>query len=440
MTSTPMMTSASEHRILNTEASHRVYGSLQRLIGLLVALALVAPVTADAQPAKADWTQVDLGAPVSRLFTPSSGAFFAQTSAALMRSDDGGATWAPVSLPSASHVLAIDPTNHQVVYAAGQDGVYVSRDDAATWNRLLAYGPTVGSDALALAVSPADPNLLYLGVAGSFGGAVATANRLPLTNFWFLRSKDGGSTWESLEERHYSLCGWEVSILRAHPSNSNLVFRSSNCLAGRIFYDTLTRSSDQGRTWEDWSWSSPEGQLPDRYGQINDTCYRGYPTLLVGGQGAAPQDFYLAVNRDSRIVGSLLVRTDDDGATSKVLLDLRGPPPPPGGSTTFAACMTDPDGSADTRIQGLAYDPAQPDHVFVGFSGIPSIGSPAADSSVLASLDGGTSWASVGCQSIGPVNDLALGIDGRNLYAATDTGVWRLALGDLLDPNNLPMC
>jgi hypothetical protein len=29
----------------------------------------------------------------------------------------------------------------------------------------------------------------------------------------------------------------------------------------------------------------------------------------------------------------------------------------------------------------------------------------------------------------GPATQLVLGIDGRNLYAATGTGAWRLALG-----------
>ena len=96
--------------------------------------------------------------------------------------------------------------------------------------------------------------------------------------------------------------------------------------------------------------------------------------------------------------------------------------------------------AASTLIGGLAYDPAQPDHVFVGFSGVPSLDSIEAIGSVLASLDGGASWLSVGCQDVGPVHDLALGIDGRNLYASTDTGLWRLALDDLADSNTLPTC
>jgi hypothetical protein len=420
------MINAAENRAHSWQVSGGPRTFLHGFVGLLIALAMVAPVTADAQPAKADWTQVDLGAPVGRLFTPSSGAFFAQAGSGLMRSDDAGATWAPVSLPNASRILAIDPTNHQVLYVAEQDGVYRSRDDAASWSRILAYGPTVGFDALALAVSPADPNLLYLGFAG---------NTPASGDFWFHRSKDGGTTWELIEEHHFSLCGFSFSLLQAHPTNPNLVYGAYSCLAGRNFAVDLTRSSNQGKTWDDWSWGSPEGKLPDRSGEISDACYRdgGYPTRIVGGQGAAPAVFYMGVNRDNRLGGSFVVRTSDDGATSTLLLDLRG-----GGSPGFARCG-DP-AAVSTLIGGLTYDPAQPDHVFVGFSGVPSLDSTEATGSVLASLDGGASWLSVGCQNVGPVHDLVLGIDGRNLYASTDTGVWRLALGDLSDPNNLPTC
>lgn len=349
------------------------------------------------------FSQVDLGAPVTRLFAPSSGAFFAQTALALMRSDDAGATWAPVALPDSNHILAIDPTNHQVLYTAGQDGAYVSRDDAASWNRVLAYGPTLGFDARALAVSPADPNLLYLGVAGR---ASISAD------FWLLRSQDGGATWDSLEEQHNSMCGWAVDILQAHPSDPNQLFRCAGCRAGRNFSDALMRSTDQGKTWTPWLGASPGP----------DMASSGFPTRFVGGQGAAPDVFYLGINRDARVGGAFLTRTDDAGATSRGVLDFRG-----GGSAGFHLPDSDPN-APSTQIAGLAYDPAQPDRVFVGLVSIPSYGSPANDGSVMASVDGGATWNPIGGQSIGVVHDLILGIDGQNLYAGTDTGVWRLAL------------
>ena len=47
----------------------------------------------------------------------------------------------------------------------------------------------------------------------------------------------------------------------------------------------------------------------------------------------------------------------------------------------------------------------------------------------MASNDGGASWTDLGQEDIGAeIRDLALGIDGANLYAATEGGVFRLNL------------
>ena len=69
-------------------------------------------------------------------------------------------------------------------------------------------------------------------------------------------------------------------------------------------------------------------------------------------------------------------------------------------------------------IGGLVADPALPDRVWVAIGGR---GVPRSD-------DGGATWTELGAPGPGAVNDLALGIDARNLYAATEQGVWRLAL------------
>jgi hypothetical protein len=46
----------------------------------------------------------------------------------------------------------------------------------------------------------------------------------------------------------------------------------------------------------------------------------------------------------------------------------------------------------------------------------------------LASPDGGLTWLDLGGRDLGRIRNLALGIDGRYLYAATDHGLWRLAV------------
>jgi photosystem II stability/assembly factor-like uncharacterized protein len=382
------------------------------LIALLCALALPSLVLASdvtvgqALPRAAtnplDWELMGLTDPVLRLFTPSSGVLFAQTATELVRSDDAGATWGSVSLAPATRLLSSDPIQHTNLYAAGPSGVYKTTDDAITWAPILAYGPGVGGDALALAVSPADPSLLYLGVGGGRGTPA---------DFRFFRSRDGGASWQQLEEQHFSLCTWEVPILQPHPTDARRVFRVAECIAGRNFGETLAQSTNAGESWT--ALFNPHPSAPPLL---------GYPQFLVGGQGLEPQRYYLAVNRDRRAGGSSVVRSDDDGATWNEVLAYRG-----GGSPGFAPDV-DPN-APNVRLGGLTYEPAQPEHVYIGRQVFPGFFEPPAGGAVAFSSDGGASWADLGRQDIGAVSDLALSVDGRWLFAATDQGLWRWRLG-----------
>ena len=81
-----------------------------------------------------DWELTGLTESALQLFTPTSGALFARTQTGLSRSDNGGDSWRPVSLPPGSaQLVAVDPTDHTIVYAAGQAGLNKSTDDARTW-------------------------------------------------------------------------------------------------------------------------------------------------------------------------------------------------------------------------------------------------------------------------------------------------------------------
>jgi hypothetical protein len=75
-------------------------------------------------------------------------------------------------------------------------------------------------------------------------------------------------------------------------------------------------------------------------------------------------------------------------------------------------------------------DPSQPDRLYVGLNEY--VGSfqdrLRIASRVKTSQDGGQTWMDLGQQDPGAIVDLALGIDGQNLYLATDQGLWRLSL------------
>src|SRR5262245_10987823 len=100
-------------------------------------------------------------------------------------SPDAGKSWLrhrkPFPLNSRIQALAVRPGEPRGLVAAGDTGVFESRDGGASWARLGSAGdlPTVWS----LAVDPRDPQTLF---AGTRPAAV-------------YRSRDGGATWKRLD-------------------------------------------------------------------------------------------------------------------------------------------------------------------------------------------------------------------------------------------------
>jgi photosystem II stability/assembly factor-like uncharacterized protein len=401
-------------------------GTIVLFTGLLLGGTLdTAQVTAEDA---ASWEPTGLHAPIQRLFTPASGSLFARTSEALFRSDDAGATWAAVPLPplrppTASEPaplrttpLLVAPTDHRVLYVQGAAGLYKSADDAATWQMLpLRLSP---AETATLAVSPADPAIVYL----------ALTTQTPA--FRFLRSRDGGLTWEELAASQAgSGCVWSMELLTPHPTDPERVFRTAGCRSGRSSGGVLEQSTDQGTTWSALlrlvlqpPCTNPGTLQPLPNCTPGPAAAPAYPEQEVGGQGTAPERFYVAANRDPRFGGSAVYRSDDDGQSWTEALAFRG-----GGSLESTR---NPD-APNIQIGGLAYEPGSPDHVYVGLSSVcasPSRTGCDQASHVLASADGGQTWTDSNLYGHGQIHDLAVGIDSRNIYAATDQGVWSLRL------------
>lgn len=344
------------------------------------------PVQTEAPaPLPAAWLQTGLQGPAGALYTPSSGAFFSRTERGLQRSDDGGDTWRLVNLPVAPSELggvAVDPSDHQRLLVEGPGGIYRTVDDARTWSLVF---PMQHRKVLRLAISPVDGRLLYMGLRGVPGGP---SDESPST-FWFLRSMDGGLTFTELEHGTGMTCSMSLPILQPHPRDADVLFRAVACLAGRTYQNPLTVSRDRGATFETSLFTSLE------------LAY-----AVVGGRGIQPDRFYAVMNRDQRAGGATLYRSDDGATTWTSVLEYRnevrptGTPVPP--ITTIAA---------------VAYDPAQPDHIWV------ALGHDA--DGVQFSADGGATWQDAGARDLGEAHALALGVDGRSLYLSTDRGLWR---------------
>jgi hypothetical protein len=342
-----------------------------------------------------DWQDTGLTSPTARLFSPSSGALLAITSDGLMRTDDAGDAWYPVNAPGTP--VYVDPTNQDVLYATTNTSPLIqSTDGGSTWIALLSGAPYAGKQLDAFAVSPADPNVMY---AGLKQGSISD-------QYWFYGSRDAGTTWTQLFHAQYSLCGWGVPILLAHPSDPSRLFFSGGCHAGRDFLETLKQSVDYGQTFTDIYANRDPGL---------DTL-SGYPKSIMGGQGVDPQRWYMAVNRDQRGGGSFLLSSDDDGGSWNAVLEYVG-----GGTQ-------DPDKSNfSVTMAAIAFNPNTPDTVYLARGGAyPGYPPTPVTSGVSVSHDGGQSWDDLGNQQEGTISDLKLGIDGRYLFLATDHGVARM--------------
>ena len=123
------------------------------------------------------------------------------------KSSDGGAHWDNVGLRESASIgrIAIDPSNPETVFAAaaghvarsaGQRGLYRTVDGGRSWQLVLApSNATTG--AIDVAINPQNPRIVYAAMwdhrrnngARVYGGVGSG----------LFRCKDGGDTWERLQ-------------------------------------------------------------------------------------------------------------------------------------------------------------------------------------------------------------------------------------------------
>ena len=347
-----------------------------------------------AQGAQTGWEATGLAEAVTHLETSAGGAFYAVAraerppSARAWRSDDGGATWRPVGLPPEAGAVYVDPVDHDVLYAASGIGMHKSAEGGGTWALVLPQRPP-GAEGWSpysirqLAISPADRNRIYLETF-TYPGSVGQV----------VRSLDGGVTWEVGEKRSPGSPSFACSttVVLAHATDPDRLLRAHGCQLAESEPVNLYQSRDWGATWQ----------------SVGQTAR---PDAAVGWRGVRPERLYMAVTvtslvgpgKQTRPLGSVLRRSDDDGQHWQDVLDLTAEGVPDSGRSVTA----------------LAYDPGRPDTVYA-----------AVGAGVRVSADAGATWADLGRQDLPPIKDLALGVDGLNLYAATQAGVLRLRLSE----------
>ena len=161
----------------------------------------------------------------------------------LFKTSDGGKTWKAVLTISENtgvNDVVMDPSNPDILYASAyqrrrhvftlidggpESAIYKSTDAGNTWNKVTSGLPSVDMGRIGLAVSPADPNVVYAAVEASDGkGGI-------------FRSSDKGVNWERRNE--FDAGAMYYGRIIADPKNVDRIF---------VMNVELRESTDGGKT------------------------------------------------------------------------------------------------------------------------------------------------------------------------------------------------
>ncbi|MGI9601001.1 MAG: WD40/YVTN/BNR-like repeat-containing protein [Acidimicrobiales bacterium] len=186
-----------------------------------------------------------LGSPGDRVRTielhpdfPDVPTLFVSTDSAVMRSDDGGATWTDTGGPTTTSLLAISPdyANDQTVFAGSTEGLLITRDGGDTWQP--ADDPDLAENRIeGVETSPSyvEDQFLLVSVRGK----------------GLYESVDGGETFQPTGSDLLSdnLLLADFSNPTAEPIHFSPDFATDRTVFG-YSGATLLKSSDGGTSWD----------------------------------------------------------------------------------------------------------------------------------------------------------------------------------------------
>jgi len=173
------------------------------------------------------WAQVGKKIPqafrtiIQRLIINPSNAnlLLAATREGIYRTTNAGISWEKV-LSHHCYDMEWNASNSNIVYAGGDNVLYISIDAGATWHTLAS---DFGTGRMSIEVSASDPQVIYV-----------------LTGSTFYRSGDGGQTWKLKSYPSTFFYGYYDLVLSCAAANSDYV------VAGGF---TSVKSTDGGNSW-----------------------------------------------------------------------------------------------------------------------------------------------------------------------------------------------
>ncbi len=199
----------------------------------------------------------------------------------LYKTTDGGKTWKKV-LEISKHTgvteVVFDPRNPDLMYATSEQrrrhtftkigggpesAVYRSTDAGETWNKIMKGLPSVDIGGMGLAISPANPEIIYLSMeaAENKGG--------------FFRSINRGASWEKMSDRNAS--GQYFNEIFCDPIDENKVYLMD-------VFSVVTK--DGGKTWK--KIGNAGRHVDDHAMWINP---KNTDNFLIGGDGGIYETF-----------------------------------------------------------------------------------------------------------------------------------------------------
>jgi photosystem II stability/assembly factor-like uncharacterized protein len=170
--------------------------------------------------------------------------------AGIFKSEDAGRSWTHVwKQPGQIGTMVVHPRNPDVAYAAvlgkpfgpnPERGVYRTRDGGRTWQQVLKKDADTGASDVCM--DPQNPNTLFAGLWQARRRPWELTSGGPGSGFYV--SRDGGDTWNQLQEKGLPEGVWGKVGCAVAPSDPRRVYVLIEAEKGGLF-----RSDDGGGSW-----------------------------------------------------------------------------------------------------------------------------------------------------------------------------------------------